>query len=121
MVGFLSGVRGKTGTFFRTPKYGPSPSGDKQYHRDIHLDRIAVVEGTLASVALAVGVIVLLDGVWALAVTLGGFGALTLKSMDLSRNLRPKHRLGPKLRSDRNTGQIELESKQLNPHLDSDS
>ena len=121
MVGFLSGVRGKTGTFFRTPKYGLSPPRDKQYHRDIQLDRIAVVEGTLASVAMAMSVIVLLDGVWALALTLGGFGALTLKSMDLSRNLRPKPTLGREPPSDKMTSQIELESKRLNPQLGSDS
>jgi len=111
MVGFLSGVRGKTGTFFRTPKYGPSRPGNRQYHRDIQLDRIALVEGTLASVALAMSVIVLLDGVWALALTLGGFGALTLKSMDLSRNLRPKPRLGWAQTFDKNTVENEIEPK----------
>jgi len=111
MVGFLSGVRGKTGTFFRTPKYGLSPPGDRQYHRDIQLDRIALVEGTLASVALAMSVIVLLDGVWALALTLGGFGALTLKSMDLSRNLRPKLKLCWAQTFDKNTGENEIGPK----------
>src|SRR5260370_8378343 len=73
MVGFLSGVRGKTGTFFRTPKYGLSPPRDKQYHRDIQLDRIADVEGTLASVAMASSVMVPLRGRWGMPLTLGGF------------------------------------------------
>src|SRR5213080_3833757 len=88
MIGFLNGIRGKTGFFFRTPKHGLMTDGDKQYHRDIRLDRIAIAEGALAVLALAMSIFVLLDGVWALALTLAGFGTLTLKSMNLSKNLK---------------------------------
>ncbi len=59
-----------------------------QHHRDIRLDRIAIAEGAFAAVALAMSIFVLLDGVWALALTLAGFGTLTLKSMNLSKNLK---------------------------------
>jgi len=89
-IGFLNGMRGKTGFFFRTPKHGLGKGGNEQYHRDIRLDRIAVAEGIFAATALAMSVVVLFDGVWALGLTLAGFGALTLKSMNLSRILSPK-------------------------------
>ncbi len=88
MIGFLNGVRGKTGFFFRTPKHGVATNGNKQYHRDIRLDRIAIAEGALAVLALTMSIFVLLDGVWALALTLAGFGTLTLKSMNLSKKLK---------------------------------
>ena len=90
MIGFLNGVRGKEGFFFRTPKYGPGFQGEQHYHRDILLDRIAIAEAILSIAALGMSVIVLLDGVWTLALTLAGFGALTLKSMDLTRYLSTK-------------------------------
>src|SRR6266571_1981080 len=85
MIGFLNGMRGKTGFFFRTPKHGLAADLNKQYHREVRLDRIAIAEGVLSVMALALSIIVLLYGVWALALTLAGFGALTLKSMNLSR------------------------------------
>ena len=85
MIGFLNGMRGKTGFFFRTPKQGPDGDLNNEYHRGIRLDRIAIAEGILSTIALAMSVIVLIDGVWALSLTLAGFGALTLKSMNLSR------------------------------------
>ena len=85
MIGFLNGVRGKTGFFFRTPKYGPEQQGEKQYHRDIQLDKIAIAEATLSTAAIAMSIIVLLSGVWTLALTLAAFGLLTLKSMNLTR------------------------------------
>src|SRR5213596_3847280 len=88
MIGFLNGVRGKTGFFFRTPKHGQTGDESKQYHQDIRLNRIAIAEGVFATLAIAMSIIVLLDGVWALALTLLGFGTLTLKSMNLSKNLK---------------------------------
>src|SRR5207247_709599 len=72
MIGFLNGVRGKTGFFFRTPKQGLATDGNNQYHRDVRLDRIAIGEGILATMALAMSITVLLDGVWALALTVAG-------------------------------------------------
>ena len=85
MIGFLNGLRGKTGFFFRTPKHGADAKRNKQYHREIRFDSVAIAEVTLAAIALAMSVAVLLARVWALALTLLGFGALTLKSMNLSR------------------------------------
>jgi hypothetical protein len=85
MIGFLNGMRGRIGFFFRTPKHGLGADLNKQYHREVRLDRIAIAEAILSVMALALSMIVLLYGVWALALTLAGFGALTLKSMNLSR------------------------------------
>ena len=85
MIGFLNGMRGKTGFFFRTPKHGLAVDLNRQYHREVRLDRIAIAEGILSIMALTLSIIVLLYGVWALTLTLAGFGALTLKSMNLSR------------------------------------
>jgi len=95
-IGFLNGIRGKTGYFFRTPKHGQAGENNRQYHRDIRLDRIAIAEGIFATLAIAMSVIVLIDGVWALALTLLGFGALTLKSMNLTRISGRTNRVGLK-------------------------
>src|SRR5216117_956687 len=95
-IGFLNGIRGKTGFFFRTPKHGQTGDESRQYHQDIRLDRIAIAEGVFATLAIAMSIIVLLDGVWALALTLLGFGALTLKSMNLTRISGRTNRVGLK-------------------------
>jgi len=99
-IGFLQGIRGKPGFFFRTPKSGvESNEGSKQYFRDVQHDRIAIAETVLASLAIGIGLIVLAEGVWVLFLSLAGFGVLTLKSMNLSRILGPrfqeKRQLGP--------------------------
>ncbi|HEV2119203.1 MAG TPA: glycosyltransferase family 2 protein [Candidatus Bathyarchaeia archaeon] len=88
-IGFLQGIRGRTGFFFRTPKSGVE-SGEisRQYFRDVQHDRIAIAEAVLAILAIGISVIVLLEGVWVLFLSLAGFGVLTLKSMNLSRSLR---------------------------------
>lgn len=85
IIGFLNGMRGKTGYFFRTPKYGLAPDATRQYHRDISLDRIAIAEGIVSAVSIGLGAVVLFYGVWTLALTLVAFGLLTLKSINLSR------------------------------------
>jgi cellulose synthase/poly-beta-1,6-N-acetylglucosamine synthase-like glycosyltransferase len=87
-IGFLNGIRGKPGFFFRTPKSGgqSSPSS-RQYFHDIRLDKVAIAEGTFAILAIAISVVVLTKGVWVLFLSLIGFGVLTLKSMNLSRIL----------------------------------
>jgi cellulose synthase/poly-beta-1,6-N-acetylglucosamine synthase-like glycosyltransferase len=92
-IGFLNGIRGKPGFFFRTPKTGLE-GGDKnrQYFRDIHFDRIAIAEVTLSALAIAISIIVLMKGVWVLFISLAGFGILTLKSMNLSRVFESKRR-----------------------------
>src|SRR3989454_1184475 len=85
-IGFLQGIRGRPGFFFRTPKSGiESNERSRQYFRDIRHDRIAVAEAVLAILAIGIGVIVLTEGVWVLFLSLAGFGVLTLKSMNLSR------------------------------------
>lgn len=88
-IGFLQGIRGRTGFFFRTPKQGIE-RGERtlQYFRDVKLDKVAIAEGVLASFALILSVIVLIEGVWVLSLSLAGFGILTLKSMNLSRLIR---------------------------------
>jgi len=85
-VGFLNGIMGRTGYFFRTPKAGPGLELSKtHYFHSLRLDRVAVVEAILAALALAFSVLVFFKGVWVLGLTLVGFGVLTLKSLNLSR------------------------------------
>jgi cellulose synthase/poly-beta-1,6-N-acetylglucosamine synthase-like glycosyltransferase len=87
--GFLNGVRGQMGRFFRTPKSGPLPDGiGTNYFQSLRLGRTAVGEGLLAIIGLVMCVFVLFKGVWFLGLSLLGFGVLTLKSMNLSRLLR---------------------------------
>src|SRR5438445_12744194 len=53
-IGFLSGIRGRPGFFFRPPKTGAQASpNNKQYFRDIRLDKTAIVETVLAAAALS--------------------------------------------------------------------
>lgn len=85
-IGFLNGIRGKSGFFFRTPKIGVgSQYGNTRYFADLRLDGIAIVETLLSAVAIALSILVVLQGVWFLALSLAGFGVLTLKSINLSR------------------------------------
>ncbi len=91
--GFLQGIRGRPGFFFRTPKSGvESNERSRQYFHDIRHDRIAIAEAVLAILAIAIGLIVLTEGVWVLSLSLAGFGVLTLKSMSLSRILGSRFR-----------------------------
>jgi cellulose synthase/poly-beta-1,6-N-acetylglucosamine synthase-like glycosyltransferase len=88
-VGFLNGIRGKHGSFFRTPKSGiEDKENSKQYFRDIPFGRIAVIESIIAILAIALSTIALTKGVWFLFLSLLGFGALTLKSVNLNRLFR---------------------------------
>jgi cellulose synthase/poly-beta-1,6-N-acetylglucosamine synthase-like glycosyltransferase len=85
-IGFLNGIRGKTGFFFRTPKTGvENGDGNMHYFGDLRLDKIAIAEGSLATAAIGLSIIIALQGVWVLALSLAGFGVLTLKSVNLSR------------------------------------
>jgi cellulose synthase/poly-beta-1,6-N-acetylglucosamine synthase-like glycosyltransferase len=85
-IGFLSGISGAHGSFFRTPKTGPEVNpGTRQYFKDLRLDRNAIAEGTLAIAAIVLSVAILEKGVWLLFLSLFGFGVLTIKSMNLSR------------------------------------
>ena len=90
-VGFLQGIRGRSGFFFRTPKSGvESNEKSRQYFREVRHDRIAIAEAVFAILAIGLGLIVLTEGVWVLFLSLAGFGVLTLKSMNLSRILGSK-------------------------------
>ena len=85
-IGFLSGISGVHGSFFRTPKTGPEANlATRQYFRDIRLDRNAIAEGVLASVAIVLSISIIEKGVWLLFLSLLGFGVLTIKSMNISR------------------------------------
>src|SRR5712664_2064950 len=93
-IGFLQGIRGRPGFFFRTPKSGvESNENSKQYFRDVRHDRIAIAETALASLAIGLSLVALIEGVWVLFLSLAGFGVLTLKSMNLSRILEPRPRV----------------------------
>jgi cellulose synthase/poly-beta-1,6-N-acetylglucosamine synthase-like glycosyltransferase len=97
-IGFLSGVSGKKGSFFRTPKAGDeSTPGENGYFRALKPDRTTITEGALAIFAILLALLVALRGTWFLALALAGFGALTLRSMSLSR-------LFSKNRSDQSVG-----------------
>jgi hypothetical protein len=85
-IGFLNGIRGRSGFFFRTPKIGvENQYMNKHYFGDLRLDKIAIAEGFLSTMAIGLSVLVALQGVWFLALSLAGFGVLTLKSINLSR------------------------------------
>jgi len=99
-IGFLQGIRGRAGFFFRTPKTGiESVERNRQYFRDIRHDRVAIAEAVFAILAVGLSAIVFTRGVWVLFLSLAGFGVLTLKSMNLSRILwsrfQEKRQLGP--------------------------
>lgn len=90
-TGFLNGIRGKPGFFFRTPKMGfEGGNENRQYFRDGHFGRVAIAEVTLSTLALVIGALVLAKGVWVLSISLAGFGLLTLKSMNLSNVFESK-------------------------------
>ena len=87
-VGFLNGLRGKSGFFFRTPKSGEGRSADgTEYFHALTFGNTAIIEIVLSIAALVLSVIMFVDEALFLALTLLGFGLLTLKSMQLSRFL----------------------------------
>jgi cellulose synthase/poly-beta-1,6-N-acetylglucosamine synthase-like glycosyltransferase len=83
-IGFLNGILGKSGFFFRTPKKGLNNS-ERQYSFAPKLDKTSIAEGVTAVTALILCISVLREGVWFLGFSLLMFGALTLKSMHLSQ------------------------------------
>ncbi len=89
-IGFFYGVFNRLGFFlYRTPKAGSEKEMTKtKYFRSLTNDRNSIVEGVLASAGLVLAVLVFLHGVWFLSLSMMGFGAFTLKSMNLTRNLR---------------------------------
>ncbi|MFI5422283.1 MAG: glycosyltransferase, partial [Nitrososphaerales archaeon] len=90
-IGFFYGVFNRLGFFlYRTPKSGAEKDMAKtKYFRNLANDRNSIVEGVLAVSGLVLAVLVLLHGVWFLSLSMVGFGLFTLKSMNLTRRIRP--------------------------------
>ncbi len=88
-MGFFYGVFDRTGFFhYRTPKAGAGESHGTRYFHALTNDKNAVVEGVLAVAGIVLAALVLLQGVWFLSLSLVGFGAFTLWSMNLPRHLQ---------------------------------
>ncbi|HZY94618.1 MAG TPA: glycosyltransferase family 2 protein [Candidatus Bathyarchaeia archaeon] len=84
-IGFVKGIRGETGIFFRTPKTGGTHQKTADYFQRLGWDKRSVAETSLALTAIILAIPVILQGVWFLALSLIGFGLLTLKSINFSR------------------------------------
>ena len=90
-IGFFYGVFNRTGFYhYRTPKSGWGEDSKRSYFHALTNDRNAIVEGVLAIGGIVLAGLVLLRGVWFLSLSLLAFGAFTLKSMNLTRNLQSK-------------------------------
>jgi hypothetical protein len=90
-MGFFYGVFDRIGFFhYRTPKSGSGEATKTRYFHALTNDRNAIVEGLLAVSGIALSVLVLLRGVWFLSLSMLGFGAFTLWSMNLGRHLQSK-------------------------------
>lgn len=90
-IGFVNGIWGKTGLFFRTPKSGLSvKKTENDYLESIEWDRTGIAEVSLAIIAISLSLIVFARGVWFLGVSMIGFGVLTLKSMNFSRLVKKR-------------------------------
>ncbi len=89
-IGFFYGIFDRLGFFlYRTPKSGNESEVTKtKYFRNLANDRNTIAEGILSITAIVLGVLVLSSGVWFLSLSMVGFGGFTLKSMNLTRNLR---------------------------------
>jgi cellulose synthase/poly-beta-1,6-N-acetylglucosamine synthase-like glycosyltransferase len=95
-IGFVSGIWGKTGFFFRTPKSGQLvKKTENKYLQSVDWNRASIAEIGLAVVAISLSVIVFARGVWFLGLSMIGFGALTLKSMNFSRHIKKLTRNSP--------------------------
>lgn len=86
-AGFLRGIAGKGGSFVRTPKRG---KGGAAYSQEVSFDSTAAAELVLGSLALALALALIVRLQLFLGLSLLGFGAFTLKSMQLSRLVRRK-------------------------------
>ena len=100
-IGFFYGVFDRMGFFrYRTPKSGSVKEMTKtSYFQHLTNDRNSIVELVLGGAGLLLAWFVFIHGVWFLAISMLGFGLFTLKSMNLSRNVRTRpKRLGPPVR-----------------------
>ena len=90
-MGFFYGVFDRMGFFhYRTPKSGSGEATKTRYFHALRNDRNAIVEGVLAVSGIVLSALVLFRGVWFLSLSLLGFGAFTLWSMNLGRHLQSK-------------------------------
>jgi len=88
-MGFFYGIFHRVGFFrYRTPKSGPRENTKTKYFQSLTNDRNAIVEGALAVSGVVLAVLVLFQHVWFLSLSLAAFGAFTLWSMNLARQLR---------------------------------
>lgn len=89
-LGFFYGVFDRTGFFlYRTPKSGEEKETTRtHYFKILTNDKNAIIEGALSIVGIILGVLVLFHGLWFLSLTMVGFAASTLKSMNLTRHFR---------------------------------
>jgi cellulose synthase/poly-beta-1,6-N-acetylglucosamine synthase-like glycosyltransferase len=89
-IGFFYGVFDRKGFFvYRTPKSGPVKEMTKTpYFQHLSNDRTAIVEAVLGIAGIVFAWMVFIHGVWFLAISMLGFGIFTLKSMNLTRNIR---------------------------------
>jgi cellulose synthase/poly-beta-1,6-N-acetylglucosamine synthase-like glycosyltransferase len=90
-IGFFYGVFDRLGFFlYRTPKSGSEKEMTKtKYFRNLANDRNSIVEGILAISGIGLAIFALLHGVWFLSLSMAGFGVFTLKSMNLTRHIKP--------------------------------
>lgn len=91
-IAFIYGIFGRTGFFhYRTPKTGQEAEITRtEYFGSIFRDRTVFAEAILAVVGIVFAVLVAEKQVWLLSLSLAGFGALTLKSMNLTQFIRTK-------------------------------
>lgn len=106
-IAFMRGLVSRRGTFFRTPKTGGKPvaGGDQQPGEGAG---VLVSEGVLSAASVLLSFPMFLDGQYFLALSLLGFGAVTLKSMELSRFFRRVG--GPRSPANPGTGAISFNS-----------
>lgn len=88
-MGFFYGVFDRMGFFhYRTPKSGSGEGATRRYFHAMTADRNSIVEGVLAVAGMGLALLVFFHGVWFLSLSLLSFGAFTLWSMHLPRQLR---------------------------------
>lgn len=82
--GFISGLLGKSGYFYRTPKMGTDggEKGVKKLYERVDVP-LLIFEIIVSSLGFVLGSMMAISGNYLPALTLMGFGAVTFKSMNL--------------------------------------
>jgi cellulose synthase/poly-beta-1,6-N-acetylglucosamine synthase-like glycosyltransferase len=90
-LGFFYGVFDRMGFFlYRTPKSGSQKEMEKtHYFMKLTNDRNSVIEAGLSIAGIGLGAFVLFHGLWFLSFSMVGFGICTIKSMNLTKHLKP--------------------------------